>query len=87
MLLALKSVSVGLLSLLPNIFPIVLNFGIMGALGINLDTGTALIATVALGIAVDDTIHFLTEYLSWRKAECRSLRRWSPSLQSRERPF
>ena len=40
----------------------------MGALGINLDTGTALISTVALGIAVDDTIHFLTEYLSWRKA-------------------
>ena len=48
--------------MLPNLFPILLNFGIMGALDIPLDTGTALIAAVALGIAVDDTIHFLSEY-------------------------
>ena len=34
----------------------------MGALDIPLDTGTALIAAVALGISVDDTIHFLSEY-------------------------
>ena len=62
MLIVFKSFSIGLLSLVPNVFPIVLNFGIMGALGIPLNTATAVIATVAIGIAVDDTIHFLTEY-------------------------
>lgn len=62
MFAALRSVAIGALSLVPNVFPIVLNFGIMGALGIPLNTATALISVVALGIAVDDTIHFLTEY-------------------------
>ena len=62
MLVVLQSFRTGLLSLIPNLFPLVLNFGIMGLLGISLDTSTALISVVALGIAVDDTIHFLTEY-------------------------
>ncbi|MDP3429763.1 MAG: MMPL family transporter, partial [Desulfomicrobium sp.] len=62
MFLALRSFKTGALSLIPNTFPIVINFGIMGALGIPLDTATALISVVALGIAVDDTIHYLTEY-------------------------
>ena len=62
MFLALRSLTVGALSLIPNIVPIILNFGVMGALGIPLDTATALISVVALGIAVDDTIHYLTEY-------------------------
>ncbi len=62
MFLALRSISIGILSFIPNLFPIILNFGIMGAMGIPLDTGTALIAAVAIGIAVDDTIHFLSEY-------------------------
>lgn len=62
MFLALRSFTVGAWSLIPNIFPIVVNFGVMGAIGIPLDTATALISVVALGIAVDDTIHFLTEY-------------------------
>jgi uncharacterized protein len=67
MLLVLRSVKMGLLSFIPNLFPLLLNFGIMGLLGIPLDTSTALIAVVALGIAVDDTIHFLTEYNTHRK--------------------
>jgi hypothetical protein len=62
MFLVFRSVSIASLSMIPNLFPIILNFGIMGALDIPLDTGTALIAAVALGIAVDDTIHFLAEY-------------------------
>jgi len=61
MFLVLKSVFLGFLSMLPNLFPIALNFGIMGLFGIPLNTATALIAAVAIGIAVDDTIHFLTE--------------------------
>jgi predicted RND superfamily exporter protein len=62
MFLALRSFATGALSIIPNIFPIAVNFGIMGALGVPLNTATALISVVALGIAVDDTIHFLTEY-------------------------
>jgi predicted RND superfamily exporter protein len=62
MFLALRSLVAGALSLIPNAFPIIINFGIMGLLGIPLNTSTALISVVALGIAVDDTIHFLTEY-------------------------
>lgn len=58
----LKSFKLGALSLIPNLFPLVLNFGIMGLLSIPLNTATALISAVAIGIAVDDTIHFLTEY-------------------------
>ena len=57
-----RSVSLAILAMIPNVFPIILNFGIMGGLNIHLDTGTALISSIALGIAVDDTIHFFTEY-------------------------
>jgi uncharacterized protein len=52
----------GALSLIPNIFPIVINFGIMGLLDIPLNTGTAMVAAIAIGIAVDDTIHLMTRY-------------------------
>ncbi|MGE4442180.1 MAG: RND family transporter [Desulfomicrobium sp.] len=62
MFAVLRSFRIGLLSLIPNLFPLILNFGVMGMLRIPLDTSTALISVVALGIAVDDTIHFLTEY-------------------------
>lgn len=62
-----RSIKLGAISLIPNLFPIIMNFGIMGIAGIPLDTGTALIAAIAMGIAVDDTIHFLSEYKSKRK--------------------
>lgn len=61
MFLVLKSFKFGVISSVPNFFPLVLNFGIMGLLGIPLNTATALIATVAIGIAVDDTIHLMSE--------------------------
>ncbi len=66
MLFVFRSAGLALLSMPPNLFPIVVNFGIMGFAGIPLDTGTALIAAVALGIAVDDTIHLLHEYRTGR---------------------
>ena len=64
MFFLLRSISLGLISILPNLFPIILNFGIMGALDIPLNTATALISAVAIGIAVDDTIHFLFQVKS-----------------------
>lgn len=53
------SVRVGFLAILPNILPILLFFGILGWAGIDLNLGTSLIATIALGIAVDSTIHYM----------------------------
>ena len=62
MMLTLGSVQGGLLSIIPNIIPALLSFGLMGLLGIPLDTDTLMIAPVIIGIAVDDTIHFMTHY-------------------------
>ncbi len=53
------SVRIGFLAILPNVVPILIFFGIMGWLGIDLNLGTSLIATIALGIAVDSTIHYM----------------------------
>jgi len=48
--------------ILPNIAPILLVAGVMGYLGISIDIGVAISASVILGIAVDDTIHFFSKY-------------------------
>jgi len=56
------SVKAGLLSIIPNAVPILGTFGLMGWLGISLNTGTSLVASIALGIAVDDTIHYMTGF-------------------------
>jgi predicted RND superfamily exporter protein len=53
------SLRIGLLALVPNVVPIVLLFGLMAACGIDLNVSTSMIAVIALGIAVDDTIHYL----------------------------
>jgi predicted RND superfamily exporter protein len=58
MMLAFGSIRLGLIAMIPNVFPIVLVLGCMGWLGWNLDYLRLLLATIAIGIAVDDTIHF-----------------------------
>ncbi len=60
MIAILRSPSAGLLSMIPNVFPIVMVFGFMGWAGILIDIGTMMTASVAMGVAVDDTVHFLT---------------------------
>jgi predicted RND superfamily exporter protein len=62
MFLMFLSAKVGLIAILPNCFPIMMNFGIMGWLGIRLSVTTSLIACIAIGLAVDDTIHYLYRY-------------------------
>jgi len=62
MMIVLKSPSAGLLAMVPNLFPVVVIFGIMGWTGILVDIGSMMTASVALGVAVDDTIHYLTWY-------------------------
>ncbi len=60
MMFVLKSPTAGLLSMIPNVFPVVVIFGVMGWSGILVDAGTMMTASVALGVAVDDTMHYLT---------------------------
>jgi len=60
--LLLKSVRIGMMSMIPNLIPIAITLGVMGYGGINLDVATIMIASVAIGISVDDTIHFLYRF-------------------------
>lgn len=61
MMLQMGSPLLGLICLLPNIPPVAAVFGIMGWFGISLDSVTVFAATVAIGLAVDNTIHYLTQ--------------------------
>ncbi|MCA9172135.1 MAG: MMPL family transporter, partial [Planctomycetales bacterium] len=60
MILLQGGVIAGLISMVPNVFPTLLLFGTMGWLGHDMDIGSVMTASIALGIAVDDTLHFLT---------------------------
>jgi len=62
MIVSLGSFRGGIMGMVPNAIPAFLAFGLMGLFGIPLDTDTLLIAPIILGIAVDDTIHFMTHY-------------------------
>lgn len=60
--LLFTSLRVGFLALLPNLLPVLLFFGTLGLLGIPLGAVTGLVACIVLGIAVDDTIHYLSRF-------------------------
>ncbi len=59
MMLAVRDLGAGLLLLIPSVFPAVIVFGMMGWLGITVDVGTVMPPCVALGVTVDDVVHFL----------------------------
>lgn len=63
-----RSVKMAFLSLVPNVFPILLTAGFIGFANIDLNMTTAIVFTIAFGIAVDDTIHFLSRYHQELKA-------------------
>ncbi len=65
-LVFLRSARATLVALIPNLFPVSLNFILMSALDVPLDVGTSMTAAIALGIAVDDTLHFVLE---WQRTE------------------
>jgi len=80
-ILLFRSVRLGIISMVPNIIPIFLTLGTMGLFGISVNFGAVPIASIALGLAVDDTIHFMTRFRSefavdrdYRKAIDRTLR-------------
>jgi predicted RND superfamily exporter protein len=57
-----RSFKMIIISLLPNILPLVMTAGLMGFLGIPIKPSTILVFSIAFGISVDDTIHFLAKY-------------------------
>jgi predicted RND superfamily exporter protein len=59
MIFLLRSISAGILSMVPNLLPSLLVFGVMGWMGVELEVGSMMTASAALGIAVDDTLHFV----------------------------
>jgi len=66
-LVGLRSVRMLLVSIVPNLMPILSTFTILVLLDIPLDAGTVMVASIALGIAVDDTVHILAGYQRHRR--------------------
>ncbi len=60
LMLLFRSVWCGLVCMIPNLLPSAIVFGLMGWLGWSVEVGTVLTASAALGIAVDDSLHFIT---------------------------
>ncbi len=67
MILLLGDIKIGLISMIPNLLPIILTLGVMGWLGLPLDLFTMLIGSIAIGLAVDDTIHFMHNYRRYHR--------------------
>lgn len=76
MVIGLRSVRLALISLPPNLFPVLVMMGVMGIMEIHLDVATATVGAIVIGVAIDDTVHFLHH---WRVAEAQALS-WSDSV-------
>jgi predicted RND superfamily exporter protein len=62
MVLLLGNLRTGLLSMVPNLTPILLTLGVMGWIGVTIDLFVLLVGGIAIGLAVDDTIHFMHNF-------------------------
>jgi len=69
LILALRSFKIGLISLIPNIVPAILAYGIWGMINGQIDTAVSVVVCLSLGIVVDDTVHFLSKYLRARREQ------------------
>lgn len=65
--LVLRSIRLGLVSLLPNLAPAVIAYGLWGSLVGHIDLALSVVICMSLGIVVDDTVHFLSKYLRARR--------------------
>ena len=63
LVLALRSIKIGMLSMIPNLVPMLLAFGLWGAAVGQINVSAAIVAAICLGIVVDDSVHFLSKYL------------------------
>ncbi len=62
MVLLFKNIRLILISIIPNLFPLLTSAAIIGFMGIELEAGMSIVFAIAFGIAVDDTIHFLSKF-------------------------
>jgi predicted RND superfamily exporter protein len=62
LMMVCRGILAGAVVMLPNVLPVLVIFGGMGWLGVPVDIGSMMAASIALGVAVDDTIHYLTWY-------------------------
>ncbi|MFC1843924.1 RND family transporter [Thermodesulfobacteriota bacterium] len=69
LIMALRSFRIGIISLIPNLAPAFMAFGIWGMLVGQVGLGLSVIVSLTIGIVVDDTIHFLSKYLRARREE------------------
>jgi len=67
LILALRSVKYGLISLIPNLFPAASAFGIWGLVVGEVGLALSIVTAMTLGIVVDDTVHFISKYIRARK--------------------
>jgi predicted RND superfamily exporter protein len=58
-----RSFRLGLVAMVPNLIPILFTFGFMGWFGISLDINTSLVASIVLGLAVDNAVHFIVRFV------------------------
>jgi hypothetical protein len=65
--ISFRSLKFGAISIIPNLVPALMAFGIWGLTSGNINVGNAIVLTLALGIIVDDTVHFLSKYLRARR--------------------
>ena len=63
LVIALRSVKIGTLSMITNLVPMLLAFGFWGAIVGQINVSSAIVAAICLGIVVDDSVHFLSKYL------------------------
>jgi len=68
MVVLLRDIKLGLIAMVPNLMPIVFIMGLMGLVDVPIDMGNLMLASIAIGIAVDDTIHFLHQFKQARDA-------------------
>lgn len=85
--LVFRSVRTGLLAMIPNLIPVLMFFGVLGAGAAPLSLPTSLLGCIALGIAVDDTAHFLTGYLRRRRLGLLPLPAATDCIRSLGRPI
>ena len=69
LIIALRSVKIGLISMLPNLVPAAMGFGVWGLFVGEVGLALSVVTTMTLGIVVDDTVHFLSKYLRARREE------------------
>ncbi len=67
LIVAVRSLKIGLISLVPNLAPAAMAFGLWGIINGQVGLATSVVTSISLGIVVDDTVHFLTKYLRARR--------------------